>query len=212
MTPSRHQHVQCPLAPASMVSLLPVTKGRCWGGPWLPREQKEEGSAVPAGASSPCLLCGPSQWIPSPYLSRARAKGDTGPHKAPGCQHPPGTHHCRRDTLHPMAALRTWTPAESSATLQPREGSQPFPTGPAVTRAWPRHSLLCGGLFVGFEREKYPGRGSHPQDSSPAWEGQRKVGGPGIVVPSQHQQWGWAWVQPEGDIMGRHGAELGQWH
>lgn len=122
----------------------------------LPRQQEEEGSAVPAGASSPCLLCGPSQWIPSPYLSCAGAKGDAGPHKAPGCQHPAGTHHYLGDPLHPTAPLPTAVPGNWTHTGEQGHpmapGGQPaLPHGPAVTRAQPRHSPLCGSSLLALK-------------------------------------------------------------
>ena len=184
MTPARHQRVRCPLPPTTVVCLLPVTKGHCsaWpsGGRWLPGQQEEEGSAVPAGASSLCLLCGPSRWIPSPYLSCAGAKGDAGPHKELGCQHPAGTCHCLGDPLHPMAPL----PHDSAREPDPHRSAgpcrgagkaagpspRPLPPDLAVTRAQPRHSPLCGSSLLALKGKSTREGAAAPrlEHSSPA--------------------------------------------
>lgn len=136
---------------------------------------------MPAGASSPCLLCSPSQCIPVPYLSCAGAKGNVGLHKAPGCQHPAETHHCHRDPLHPRAPLPYGSAGEPDPHGQWGHplglgGQLALPHSPhhrdlAVTRAQPRHSLLCGSSLLAM-KGKAPGKGQpSPAFSTPALPG-----------------------------------------
>lgn len=231
MTPARHQRMRCPLLPSTMVSLLPVTKGHCsaWpsGGRRLPGQQEEEGSAVPAGASSPCLLCGPSQWIPSPYLGRAGAKGVTGLLKHPAASTQQG----------PVTALGThctpWLPCPMAVPgNQTHKGEQGRPTVPGqlalphsphhqtwlVTKAQSRHSLLCGSSLLALKRKSTREGAATPRPSAlqPCQRAEEEgplpspIQPPSLWPPST-SSCNRAWLSPGGDT-DRHGPESGQQH
>lgn len=100
---------------------------------------------MPAGASSPCLLCAPSPWIPSPYLGRAGAKGDAGPHKAPGCRFIGGIQRCPGDPTAPLP--HGWAHTGEQGWLF-------FPTaGPGCYQGPAEASSALWWLCVGGERE-----------------------------------------------------------
>lgn len=177
MTPARHQRVRCPLPPTNGVSMLPVTKGHrmAWlsGASGCPGSRKRREarcrqepaarvySVAQVSGSHPLISAALGQRAMRGLIKHPAAGTQRGPVTISGTHCTPAHGSARELGPHGRAGPSHGTGRAAGPSPRPRCYQGPAEASSALWQ-----------LFVGLEREKHPGRGSHaPALSSPAVPG-----------------------------------------